>query len=326
MKHRLKTFWTAWMALLVLLIGASAHAATPTIVTSFDASKIETPENLWIDRDNNIYVTLSFTGEVRIVTPDGFQMPFLQFDLGAPPLTPCFPGSPLPFAAVAGVTGDHVGNLYFGVKSCNPAKSGIWKLSRNGDLSLIFPQGPASLFNGMDYFQGNLYVADSFLDVVWRVDADSINSGAVWSDDPLLKVPPSNPLPGPNGLKVFRGDVYVSVSAMNLIVKLGINRSDVADPAIVHAANAGCDDFSFDVHGALYCGTDPFGTLLKVAADGTVTQLLSVADGLDGPTSSFFGNGRLSKTLFITNGAFPFFSTTHNPTLMSLQLDVEGAP
>lgn len=312
--------------LFTLLSPAAALALSPQVVASFNPSTLETPENLWIDRDNNVYVTLALTGEVRLVASDGTQASFLQFDLGAPPLTPCFPATPLPFPAVTGITGDNVGNLYFGVKSCNPAKSGIWRLTRSGTLTLIFPQGPGSLFNGMDFYRGDLYFADSFLNVVWKVDADAVNVGGVWSSDPLLQVPPTSGLPGPNGLKVFRGEVYVSVSATGLLVKMDANRSDTAGPVSVHASGAPCDDFSFDAHGALYCGTDPFGTLLKIDQHGVITTLLTVADGLDGPTATFFGNGNQSKQLYITNGAFPFFSTTHNPTLMRLDVGVPGAP
>lgn len=314
------------LTLCTLLLPASALALSPQVVASFNAATLESPENLWIDRDNNVYITLALTGEVRLVAADGSQAPFLQFDLGAPPLTPCFPGTPLPVPAITGITGDNVGNLYFGVKSCDPTKSGVWRLTRSGSLTLIFPQGPSSLFNGMDFYRGDLYFADSFLNVVWKIDADAVGSGGIWSNDPLLQVDPASGLPGPNGLKVFRGEVYVSVSASALIVKTDANRSDTAGPVSIHAAGAPCDDFAFDAHGALYCGTDPFGTLLKIDQAGAVTTLLTVADGLDGPTATFFGNGAQSTQLYITNGAFPFFSTTHNPTLMRLDVGVPGAP
>lgn len=74
--------------------------------------------------------------------------------------------------------------------------------------------------------------------------------------------------------------------------------------------------------------TDPSNTLLKISPDGSTSEiLLTAADGLDGPTAATFGRvGEDRFNLYITNGAFPFFSTTHAPKLMRLYLDVPGAP
>ena len=38
-----------------------------------------------------------------------------------------------------------------------------------------------------------------------------------------------------------------------------------------------CDDFAFDVRGSLYCGTDPFNTLLRIAPAGSVQTLPTAA-------------------------------------------------
>ncbi len=81
------------------------------------------------------------------------------------------------------------------------------------------------------------------------------------------------------------------------------------------------------MHGALYCGTDPFNRLVKVNADGTSEVLLTVDDGLDGPTSVAFGvRGEDRQNLYIANAAFPFFTTTFRPSLMRYRVGVTGAP
>ena len=64
-----------------------AQAAVETIV-SFDATKLETPENLVFDRAGNLYISLALTGEIRKIAPNGAQSTFAQLPLGAP-LTPC---------------------------------------------------------------------------------------------------------------------------------------------------------------------------------------------------------------------------------------------
>ncbi|HEX6861500.1 MAG TPA: hypothetical protein VF414_01730, partial [Thermoanaerobaculia bacterium] len=98
----------------------------------------------------------------------------------------------------------------------------------------------------------------------------------------------------------------------------------------VHAvmpAGAGCDDFALDVHGSIYCTTDPTNLLVRLDPDGTTEILLTAADGLDGPTAATFGRtGHDRFNLYVTNAAFPFFSLTHRPSLMRLHLAVPGAP
>jgi len=99
-----------------------------------------------------------------------------------------------------------------------------------------------------------------------------------------------------------------------------------AGQASVHARlSVGCDDFSFDVLGDIYCTSDPFETVTRISPAGVETVLLTGTDGLDGPTSTYFGFGEEGRTLYITNGAFPFFPGTGNgPSLVKVRLDVTG--
>jgi hypothetical protein len=59
----------------------------------------------------------------------------------------------------------------------------------------------------------------------------------------------------------------------------------------IHASGVFCDDFAFDVRGSLYCGTDPFNTLLRIAPAGSVQTLPTAVDGLGGPTAAFNHQG-----------------------------------
>jgi hypothetical protein len=172
-------------------------------------------------------------------------------------------------------------------------------------------------------------VADSALGRVWTLPVQG-GTPTVWIQDNLLFAPPGSPFPGANGIKAFRGEVYVSNSGAGTIVAVPFLRHDEAGAPRIHAhvpAPQGCDDFDFDVFGSLYCTTDPFRTLIRVDPDGSSHILLTAADGLDGPTSAAFGVRGLDRfNLYITNAAFPFFSDTHQPSLMRLHLNVPGAP
>jgi sugar lactone lactonase YvrE len=180
----------------------------------------------------------------------------------------------------------------------------------------------------MAFKAGRLYVADTTLGRVWRVPADGSRPAEPWSDDPLLTPLPIPLTPGPNGVQIFRGEVYVAVSSRAHVVAFRIRGDGSAGPGRIHARGIGLDDFAFDVRGNLYGTTDPSNTVVRIAPDGTSTVLLTAADGLDGPTAAAFGVGSDARNLYVTNAAFPFFPgpTPRRPSLLRLHVGVPGQP
>jgi sugar lactone lactonase YvrE len=312
------------LTLLAALLLPSLALAQPQVLISFDASRLETPESLVFDHHGNLFISLALTGEIRRVAPDGTQSTFATIPIGAP-LTPC--GALV--AIMGGLTIDEHGTLYVTAAACDPANRGIWRVTVDGQARIIAHLPVESLPNGIALYHGRLYVADSALNRVWTVSAAG-GTPAAWIEDPLLAQAPGSPFPAGNGLKVFRGEVYVANSSTGQILAIPFLHNDEAGAPRVHAQmpdGTGCDDFAFDVHGSLYCTTDPFRTVVRVDPDGSTEVLLTAADGLDGPTSTAFGViGEDRFNLYINNAAFPFFSTTHQPSLMRLPLDVPGAP
>jgi sugar lactone lactonase YvrE len=311
--------------MLCVLFAGSASAADLSTVALFNPNAFEAPESVQFDRHGNAYVSLALTGEIRKIAPGGTQTT-LAFLPIRPDVQPC--GNSFGLPIMGSIALDHQGNVYASVNSCNPAQLGVWKVTPAGQTSLVagLPQGAAP--NGLAYHDGWLYVADTLLGQVWRIHSDGTGAPEVWSNDSLL-TPLFLPLiPGPNGLQVFRGEVYVAVSDRAHVVAIPIEEDGSAGAARVHASGVGLDDFAFDVHGNLYGTTDPFNTLVRVSPDGTQTVLLTAADGLDGPTSATFGVGRNSKSLYVTNAAFPVFPgpTPRRPSLMRLEIGVPGQP
>src|SRR4051812_11983549 len=153
-----------------------AHAAAETVV-SFDATKLETPENLVFDRAGNLYISLALTGEIRKIAPNGTQSTFAQLPLGAP-LTPC--------GALVNIMGglalDEHGNLYVPVGSCDLANRGIWKVSASGQMRILAHLPLAALPNGIALHHGQLYVADSALGRVWTLPVEG-GTPTVWIQD-----------------------------------------------------------------------------------------------------------------------------------------------
>jgi sugar lactone lactonase YvrE len=329
MKIRFPAFAGLILSVLVLLPASlAAHppdAPQLAVLAAFNPVALETPENMAFDRDGNLYLSLALTGEIRKIAPDGTQSTFIQFPIGAP-LTLCGPF----FNAVTGITIDPQDDtLYASVVSCDLASRGIWRVDPDGTAEILATLPLASIPNGIALRRGFLYVADSSLSRVWRVPAGG-GTAEVWFEDPLLAGDLTLGLPGANGLKIFRHEVYVASSTQGLIVAVPIEPDGSAGTVRIHGVmptGTGCDDFDFDVHGSIYCTTDPTNLLVRIDPDGTTEILRTAADGLDGPTATLFGRkGQDRFNLYITNGAFPFFSTTHQPSLMRLHLGVPGGP
>jgi sugar lactone lactonase YvrE len=135
-----------------------------------------------------------------------------------------------------------------------------------------------------------------------------------------------NGLPGPNGLKLFEGEFYVSNPSQGTVIAVRVRPDGTAGGVRTHAAGVFCDDVAFDVRGNLYCGTDPFNTVVRIRPDGTMETIVTALDGLDGPTAVLFGHKDEGFDLYITNAAFPFFQvpTPRMPSLLRLRLDVRG--
>src|SRR6185295_7767814 len=239
---------------------AAAHPPVPVgtleTVALFDAAQLETPESVVFDRSGNVYLSLALTGEIRKIAPNGAQSTLAFLPIG-PPLTPCFGF----FAIQGGLAFDGHGSLFVSVASCDLANRGIWRVSLDdGAASLIANLPGEALPNGIALFHDDVYVADSAGPRIWRAPQEG-GAAEVWIEDPRLAAPPGSPFPGANGLQVFRHELYVSVSATGQIVAIPFEHGNDAGTPRVHAQlppPLGCDDIAFDVHGALYCGTDPF--------------------------------------------------------------------
>ncbi|HEV2844002.1 MAG TPA: hypothetical protein VG477_04080 [Thermoanaerobaculia bacterium] len=311
------------------LLAHAPDAPSLATVALFNPAALETPESIVITRNGDRYISLAFTGEIRKITADGSQSTLAVIPIG-PPLTVCGPF----FNGLTGITLDPrtERSLYASAAACDPAFRGVWRVPLDGGAPEVVATLPLEAIpNGIAFRHDRLYVADSNLGVIWRVPAEG-GTAEVWLEDPSLAgvITPELPLPGANGLQIFRNEVYVANSGQGTVLAISFGPGDTAGEIRVHAVmppGTGGDDFAFDVHGNIYMTTDPANVLVKIAPDGSTEILLTAADGLDGPTAAAFGRTGADRfNLYITNAAFPFFTTTFRPSLMRLHLDVPGAP
>jgi len=242
------------------------------------------------------------------------------------PITPMAPCGN--FIEVMGALTVTPWGLYVNLNACDLDDRGVWWVSRYTGASARISALPADAQgNGIAHRFGKLYIADSLEGRIWRTPVWG-GPAEVWVEDPLLDLLP-NPfgVPGSNGVQFFHHEMYVSNSSTGDIVVIPMEPGEMPGIPEVHAnIETGCDDFAFDIHGTLYCTTNPFNTLVAVHPDGETEVLLTIDDGLDGPTSVAFGRLHDRHTLYIANAAFPIFPNQETPSLLSVELEVPGYP
>ncbi len=200
----------------------------------------------------------------------------------------------------------------------------MWRVKRDGTVDQLAQLPFESFPNGIAYHHGKLFVADSNLGLIWKIDANG-GPAMVWKQDPLLLRSPGSPIPGANGLQYFRGEFYVAVTSTAKLVAIEIDEKGNAGNIRVHADGVMCDDIALDVKANVYCAS-PMGNVLRVnAKDGSVETLLTSQDLLDYPTSISFGRrgGEVTEA-YVTSAAFPGYSTWGRPSLMKFKVGIPG--
>lgn len=317
-----QSFIVGCVAVIAGLAVADADAAPPSVevglletIATFDPSIGDTPESLVIDSCDNIFVSMALSGEIVKIDPTGQQSTHAVLPIGAPFDVTTFSG------IMGAMVIDRFDDIYVNVSAVDPADRGVWVVHPDGSSALVANLPTSAVPNGIAKRGRTLYVADSApAGKVWAVPLNG-DEPYVWAEHPLLDSNPAVPFPGPNGVQIYRRELYVSNSNTAQIVAFPFPEG--GEPRVV--ADVGCDDFAFDTQRNLYCGTDPFNTVLKVSPDGDVETLLDANDGLDGPTAVLFGRFGVDRfKLYIANAAFPFFSADPMPSLMRLSVETRG--
>jgi len=243
-----------------------------TIIASWPKGSFA--ENLAVDRDGAIYVSLHTDQRIERVAPDtGRVTPFASFDL---------PIAGLSFAADGAlyVSGGHPGR----------PPGVLWRVDRNRRVERIATLDHVAFFNGMTPHPDGkrLLVADSIGGVIHALD---ITDGRVdaWLADDRLKPLAGDWTPGANGVKLFGGHVYVSVTARDALYRAPLDGSGRPGPLELVAEHLRADDFAFDTEGNLYIATHPAHSLVRLTPRGERSTLAGVEQGLLCATAVAFG-------------------------------------
>jgi sugar lactone lactonase YvrE len=297
----------------LLLAAPSARAGNVTTFVAFDPAKNELGENLVFDQDNNLFVSMVLTNEVRKITPQGVQSAYATFN-GAP-------GSFVVGLAINDTTGDLF--VAYDPAGENPVVYVVHP-DQSKQVIATFPIG--GLLNGMTPDDdGNLYIADSFAGVIWRVSSAG-GTPVVWID---LHAPGSlQGGLGPNGIKFdkHQRNLYVTLMMLQEIVRIPIDRDGQAGTPEVFVNNiTSSDDFCFDQLGNLYLATQGNQSVLRIHPDGTQETIASAADGLQNTAAVLFGrHGKERLNLYILSGIFG--GAGSRPGVFVLEVGLPGLP
>jgi sugar lactone lactonase YvrE len=318
----------------------SAHTqGVVTPVASFDPFAGELPEGIAVDRQGNLYVSMTGLGEIWKLAPDGtFAETLAHFALN--------PGD----FGVVGLDFDPQGNLYAAVVTSNPDANGVWKITPGGAKERLAGTSGIVLPNDIAISpDGTIYITDSVTGAVWRYVAGG--QAEIWIQHETLEGDATSGLNipiGANGIAVTSkkipfthrpsppsvGTVLVANLEKGQVVSIPILPDGsagepmvvVADPATLY----GIDGITVDAQGTIYGVVFFTHTLIRIHRDGRGYDTIASGEPFDFPASLTFGTGREQHTLFITNFAFGHFLSdppmpgNANPGVVSVHVGPPG--
>lgn len=294
-----------------LFASNAASAATqplsnPGFIAHFDLAEGQNAENLTVLRDDDVDVTLALAHQVAQVTPSGAVRIIATMPM--PPdggvNTPLL-GAPI----TAGIIHAPDGTIYVAYSAGSAGFTGVWRLCGSQSPVRVSAFPATALLNGMalDAQNGMIYVADSALNLIWRVPVHG-GAASVWAT--------GSQLDEPNGLKVHNGAVWVTNTANGLVVRIPIQQNGSAGPIETKATfpPGQLDDFDFIGRGdSILAALDNPNEVVLLQPDGTQTVVLTGADGIDNPSAVIVRGHRV----YVTSGAY--FAGT-DPNLLAATL------
>src|SRR5712671_8041457 len=292
---------------------ATEPVSNPRILVHYDLAAGQQPENVALEPDGNLDVTLSIAGQVERVTPTGQRQ--LLATLPAPSdggvNTPV-----LGHSLATGLVRTADGTLYIGYAAGYDDLTGIWRVRPGGTPTRIVPLTAASFPNGMalDERTGTLYIADSTRETIWRVPVTG-GTPTAWLSGPELKR--SNGL-GPNGLRIHNAAVWLSNSDQGTLLRVPVEGNGHAGAVETKATGLIFpDDFTFIGHtDKIIVALNLANEVALVQPNGSYTIVLTGADGLEGPTAIAIRQGEL----YVLSAAFLL---QKDPNILVADLDQE---
>jgi sugar lactone lactonase YvrE/predicted ester cyclase len=271
-------------------------------------------ESIVADIAGNLYFTQLMTGLIRMLAPDGTLSTFAELPVGSQ--------DGLPQGVMCLVLDEEEG-MFATVMAPGKPEHGVWRIDQEGHAEHFASLPDEVLPNGIARDSaGSLYVADSGLGGIWKIEPE-LRIATLWYDGDLLKRRPYiGVYPPANGIQYWNGSLYAANSDRALIVRIPVE-DGLAGASVIHAEGVGGDDFAIDEDGTLFVTTHPYNSVIRVDQDGTRTVIAGVEQGMVGPTAATFAHRAGTRRLFVvTDGGLfsPLPDRPLRPALVELNL------
>lgn len=187
----------------------------------------------------------------------------------------------------------------------------LYKVSADGTLSHLIDLDKPAFLNGMVYLGQQQYlIGDAANGKIYQFDATTKRL-TTWLEDERLQPEQDRPgLPGVNGIQLYKGDLYFTNSAKQLLGKVTIEKGKAGAIEVVET-KLQADDFIIDKQGTWYITTHHH-EIIKYTANGERTVVLN--HGIEGSTAI-----QMSKQdngyFYITNDGGLLFGGKDSPGL-----------
>jgi len=161
---------------------ASPPVRHPRILVHLNLAALQQPENLTLEPDGSADLTFAFVAQVARVTRQGQVSRIAQLPVPANGHVPLTNGKK---AVLAGIVRAGDGTLYVNLSTGTAKDTGVWRIRPGAAPARIAALPPSSFANGLalDQAAGQLYVADSANQVIWRIPLRT-GVATVWAGDP----------------------------------------------------------------------------------------------------------------------------------------------
>ena len=270
-------------------------------------------ENLIVRRNGDVVVSVHSENSLERIGPDGSRHALAQL--------PASPTSLIEFEDALFVFGGSPGQ----------SPGFLWRVGAEGTVETRAEFPDALFLNGSSPFlPGFALAVDSLLGRIFQVN---LESGAVttWFSHELLTKITAYPLmPGGNGLRIFKGHVYVSNTDRAILTRIPIQPDGSAGQIETVAEHLRADDFVFDAAGFAYLTTHIENTLVRLSPGGERIAIAGAEQGMPGCTAVRFGrNPETEHTLFVTTtGGLigPYQGVAQEAKIVAVDVDAQAYP
>ena len=272
-------------------------------------------ENLAVAPDGAVFLTVHSQSRIDRYDPATGQTAVFA-ELPAPPM---------------GLALDADGALWVTGGTMRMPPGFIWKVGSAGEVEHWAELPDASFLNGCAVHPNGreLLVCESGSGRILSVDMRRPGAWSTWLEDKRIG-PGASPYPGANGLKIFAGAAWISVSARYEIVRAPILQDGSSGGLKAGFSEILADDFAFGASGALYVATHPAQSVVRIDPSGARTTIAGPDQGAVGATACAFGTapGDEQALYVSTDGGFivPHEDAIQDAKLVRLEVGEAGYP